>query len=173
MNINKLTPLFNSFKNISQFLSSEKNDLSINDTKKFCNNILIDSISKINEIIGYIDNQSLEPKIFLKNNNLNHNYLMAFSALDGSKNLPSNISVGSIFSIYKYEPEKKTLSSIIISGYCLYGTKTILVISDGNELKEYFLNKNDDFEYSNNYHFSKKKKKIYAVNNSYSYDNDI
>ena len=53
-------------------------------------------------------------------------YIVAFDPLDGSSNIDVNITVGSIFGIYKanLEDSHRMLYSgrdIICSGYCLYG----------------------------------------------------
>jgi len=67
-------------------------------------------------------------------------YAIAFDPLDGSANLDANVSVGSIFSIF---PKKSTgeLGSkedllrsgrdMIVGGYALYGSSTMLVITLG------------------------------------------
>jgi fructose-1,6-bisphosphatase I len=64
-------------------------------------------------------------------------YVVAFDPLDGSSNIDVNISIGSIFGIWKKitsEP-KGTLedlmqpgSSLAAAGYCLYGSSTQLVL---------------------------------------------
>ena len=67
-------------------------------------------------------------------------FLVLFDPLDGSSNVPVNVSVGSIFSVLK-APEGRGLDDAdflqpgcnqIAAGYALYGPVTMLVISVGN-----------------------------------------
>lgn len=70
-------------------------------------------------------------------------YMVAFDPLDGSSNIEVNISIGSIFTIFKLDSsadsqnltEKNILldgNSIVAAGYCLYGSSTLMVLSIGN-----------------------------------------
>ncbi len=68
-------------------------------------------------------------------------YMVAFDPLDGSSNIEVNISIGSIFTIFKRKDISKELSesdilldgsNIIAAGYCLYGSSTLMVLSIGN-----------------------------------------
>lgn len=66
-------------------------------------------------------------------------YCVAFDPLDGSSNVDCNVSVGSIFSVYKRESPNDTIATakdilrpgteIVVSGYCLYGAATELVVT--------------------------------------------
>ena len=67
-------------------------------------------------------------------------YLFATDPLDGSSNIDVNISVGSIFSVFKRK-EKGTAKpdefnryghEQILAGYVLYGTSTVLIYTCGN-----------------------------------------
>lgn len=68
------------------------------------------------------------------------NYIVTFDPLDGSSNIDVNISIGSIFGIWKKtddsKPSKKDLfvqgSKQEAAGYCLYGSSTQLVLSIKN-----------------------------------------
>ncbi len=59
-------------------------------------------------------------------------YLVCFDPLDGSSNIDVNITVGTIFAIYKYN-DSNTITNghdIEIAGYCLYGGSTQLIIAN-------------------------------------------
>lgn len=68
-------------------------------------------------------------------------YVVLFDPLDGSSNIDVNVSVGTIFSIYKrlsMSGESTNISDFLqpgseqsIAGYVLYGTSTMLVLSWG------------------------------------------
>lgn len=67
-------------------------------------------------------------------------YIVLFDPLDGSSNIDVNISVGTIFSIYRHPTnERPTLKDLlkagrdqVASGYILYGSSTIFVYTTGN-----------------------------------------
>lgn len=68
-------------------------------------------------------------------------YVLLFDPLDGSSNIDVNISIGSIFSIHrKISPGKDgTLEDClqpgvkqVASGYCIYGSSTMLVYTTGH-----------------------------------------
>ena len=78
-------------------------------------------------------------------------YLMAFDPLDGSSNLESNVSVGSIFSILPrptgdvsadsfYQPG----SAQVAAGYAMYGPATMLYLSVGQGTVIFTLDTNID-----------------------------
>ena len=67
-------------------------------------------------------------------------YIVHFDPLDGSSNIDANISIGTIFSIYKRKSKsgQATLEDClqsglnqIAAGYCVYGSSTILVYTAG------------------------------------------
>ncbi len=75
-------------------------------------------------------------------------YIVAFDPLDGSSNIDVNVSVGSIFSIYrrKTEGDCATLDDFmqagveqVAAGYVIYGSSTMLVYSTGNGVNGFTL----------------------------------
>jgi fructose-1,6-bisphosphatase I len=68
-------------------------------------------------------------------------YVLLFDPLDGSSNIDYNVSIGTIFSIYKRISESGpgTLSdclqagrNLVAAGYIIYGSSTMLVYTTGN-----------------------------------------
>ncbi|MBX9788240.1 MAG: class 1 fructose-bisphosphatase [Pirellulales bacterium] len=67
-------------------------------------------------------------------------YIVIFDPLDGSSNLDLNVSVGTIFSILRCDPEGSEASDPILqpgrcqvaAGYVLYGSSTMLVYTTGD-----------------------------------------
>ena len=69
-------------------------------------------------------------------------YFLAFDPLDGSSNIDANVSIGTIFGIYRRKnPEKKTVTledvlqkgaQQVAAGYIIYGSSTMLVYTTGN-----------------------------------------
>jgi fructose-1,6-bisphosphatase I len=161
--------LYAGFIEIASLLKYNDNNLIIKDK---CDNILINKISNMN-LCGYINNNSIYPTLFFSDSNVNEEYIISFSTLDGIKNLNSNISIGSIYCIYKFDRKNNLLQDIIVSGYCLYGTKTILVESDGKQTSEFRLNQHNIFVYHQDVDISEKNNKLYAINSSRTYDQDL
>lgn len=66
-------------------------------------------------------------------------YVVVFDPLDGSSNVEANVSIGTIFGIYKRKDEKEVLRSdtmqpgtaLVAAGYIIYGSSTVFVYSDG------------------------------------------
>jgi fructose-1,6-bisphosphatase I len=68
-------------------------------------------------------------------------YVVTFDPLDGSSNIDCNVSVGTIFGIWKRhtkvgEPVKdydylRNGNDIICSGYCVYGSAVLLILATG------------------------------------------
>lgn len=75
-------------------------------------------------------------------NNDHGKYVVAIDPLDGSSNIDVNVSIGTIFSIYRRvtpEGQKPTLQDFmqggrkqVAAGYILYGSSTILVFATGH-----------------------------------------
>jgi fructose-1,6-bisphosphatase I len=76
-------------------------------------------------------------------------YVVLFDPLDGSSNIDVNVSIGTIFSIYKRKSPKGTLATLedmlqpgteqIAAGYVLYGSSTMLVYTTGNGVNGFTL----------------------------------
>lgn len=79
----------------------------------------------------------------------NANYVVLFDPLDGSSNIDVNVSIGTIFSIYRRvspEGSPATLQDMlqpgtaqVAAGYVLYGSSTILVYTTGNGVNGFTL----------------------------------
>src|SRR5690606_23023846 len=77
-------------------------------------------------------------------------YLLLMDPLDGSSNLDVNGTVGTIFSVLRYqdddrEPEERSFlqpgSSQVAAGFALYGPSTVLVLTVGNGTVGFTLDK--------------------------------
>ena len=96
------------------------------------------ALSKGGEACG-IASEETEQFIDLENNG---KYIVTIDPLDGSSNIDVNVSIGTIFSIYKKQtPASEPLKESdflqkgrtqIAAGYILYGPSTMLVFSTGN-----------------------------------------
>ena len=71
-------------------------------------------------------------------------YLLFFDPLDGSSNLDTNLSVGTIFSIMRVTKDGdrnvlKKGGDQIVAGYALYGPATMLVLAHGHGVQSFTL----------------------------------
>jgi len=178
-----LTPLYDAFKNISKELRD--NDIiglgtdtttknTSNDVQKnidiLSNNALKKASFKIPEIIGIVSEEDKE--LSLKNSNVGSGYVLIFDPLDGSKNVFSNITVGTIYGIYEYDKETDKILSIYETGYALYGPSTILVRTVNNNcVEQYYLNPENKFIFTNKLVLNKENN-ICSINMSYNFDED-
>lgn len=75
-------------------------------------------------------------------------FAIAIDPLDGSSNIDTNVSVGSIFGLYRCAdgPEASFLRpgrDLIAAGYAIYGPQCSLVISFGKGVQKYILDPDD------------------------------
>ncbi|APG65705.1 fructose-bisphosphatase [Tenacibaculum todarodis] len=85
-----------------------------------------------------------------KNKANDNKYVLLMDPLDGSSNIDVNVSVGTIFSIYRrVSPEGTPVtqedflqkgSEQVAAGYVAYGTSTMLVFTSGNGVNGFTLN---------------------------------
>lgn len=78
-----------------------------------------------------------EEQEHIVNINENGEYLIAYDPLDGSSLVDVNLSVGSIYGIYK---NNFTGDNIVASVYVVFGPRVELVICDGESVKLYRMN---------------------------------
>ena len=108
------------------------------------------------------------------NNFIPNKYVVHCDPLDGSSNIDANISIGTIFSIYKRKSEsgpgtledclQKGLNQIA-AGYVVYGSSTVLVYTAGEGVHCFTLDPTvGEFLLSNENIQIPKKSKIYSVN---------
>jgi len=79
-----------------------------------------------------------EPTEIFVEKELAGEFALAFDPLDGSANIDANVSVGSIFAIWKKKEKEAKVTDVLRkgremvgAGYALYGSATLLVISLG------------------------------------------
>ena len=134
------------------------------------NNLLFNNLKNLDCIKSIISEEFNEMKLVNKNGK----YLVGYDPLDGSSNIDSNVSVGTIFSVFEYDETGfiKNGKNIVLAGYCIYGPSTIMVIADKQNVRLYQYNKKWNLI---NINLLPEKGKIYAINesNKYKYHNSI
>jgi fructose-1,6-bisphosphatase I len=102
-------------------------------------------------------------------------YVLLFDPLDGSSNIDANVSIGTIFSIYRRispEGEPGTMADClqtgikqVAAGYIIYGSSTIFVYTVGNGVHGFTLDPSfGEFILSHPNIKTPKKSKIYSIN---------
>lgn len=104
------------------------------------------------EIVCGITTEEEEDFIRIEGRNKSHDnkYVLLMDPLDGSSNIDVNVSVGTIFSIYRritpigtpveLEDFLQPGTEQVAAGYVIYGTSTMLVYSTGNGVNGFTLN---------------------------------
>ena len=115
----------------------------------FANDLFTDCLKNGGECCG-IASEELEDFVALDRiANKDSQYVVVMDPLDGSSNIDVNVSVGTIFGIYKrlspndencnLEDFLQSGTELVAAGYVLYGTSTILVYSTGSGVNGFTL----------------------------------
>jgi len=94
-----------------------------------------------------------EEQDHIVNVNENGEYLIAYDPLDGSSLVDVNLSVGSIYGIYKND---FTGDNIIASVYIVFGPRVEMVVCDGKKVQLYSMNKENNFIYIRDFKMDQK-----------------
>lgn len=117
----------------------------------FANEVFINTLTN-REIVCGIASEEEDDFITIKGQNAtNENkYVVLIDPLDGSSNIDVNVSVGTIFSVYRRVTEPGTPVELrdflqpgikqVAAGYIVYGTSTMLVYTTGHGVNGFTLN---------------------------------
>jgi len=104
----------------------------------FANDLFVNCLKFSGQVHALVTEEQEEP-VFLDDQA--GGYAVVFDPLDGSSNIDANVSVGTIFGIYKkdskpdHKPTAKDLlkpgNQLVCAGYALYGASTMIVLSTG------------------------------------------
>jgi len=113
------------------------------------------------------------------------NYVLIFDPVDGSSNIDANVSIGTIFSVYRKisSGEGYTMADVlqagrnqVAAGYIIYGSSTMLVYTAGNGVHGFTLDPSvGEFLLSHENIRTPERGKIFSVNegNYYFWDDDV
>jgi fructose-1,6-bisphosphatase I len=93
--------------------------------------------------VAIMASEENEDPVIVERDRKHGKYVVVFDPLDGSSNIDVNVSVGTIFSVLRRDPDptgnRDTLSDVlqpgyrqVAAGYVVYGSSTMLVYSAGN-----------------------------------------
>lgn len=115
----------------------------------FADEQFIEAMKNCGEVCGIASEENDDFVAFDSSYSRNGDYVVAFDPLDGSSNIDVNVSIGTIFSIFKRKSAKGNPASIedflrkgteqIAAGYVLYGSSTMLVFTAGNGVNAFTL----------------------------------
>lgn len=101
------------------------------------------------EVCGIASEENDDYLAFQSDTAKKGNYVVLFDPLDGSSNIDVNVSIGTIFSIYRRISPNGTSATLddmlqsgeqqVAAGYVLYGSSTILVYTTGNGVNGFTL----------------------------------
>ena len=142
----------------------------------FANETFIKTLTN-REIVCGIASEEEEDFITIQGRNCQNDnkYVVLIDPLDGSSNIDVNVSVGTIFSIYRRVTPAGTPVSLedflqpgnrqVAAGYIIYGTSTMIVYSTGHGVNGFTLNPALGTYYLSHPNLSfPKTGKIYSVN---------
>ncbi len=144
----------------------------------FSNDKMIECLSNSGECCG-IASEENEDIIPIENvSGKKAKYVVAMDPLDGSSNIDVNVSVGTIFGIYRRLSDTEVPvnkedflqkgSELVAAGYVLYGTSTILVYTTGKGVNGFTLDPSiGEFCLSHRDIQIPKKGNYYSVNQGY------
>lgn len=113
------------------------------------NDLMIEALQRNGHIAG-LASEEMDEIHQLPDHAPRGNYLVLCDPLDGSSNIDVNVSVGTIFSILRAPDDVKNPGDEdflkpgieqVAAGYCLYGPATILVLTTGNGVSMFTLNR--------------------------------
>ena len=142
----------------------------------YANNKFRDTLINRNIICGYASEEN-ESFISVNSDDKNNqnSYIVLIDPLDGSSNIDVNVSVGTIFSVYRRISEIGNSVSIddflqkgrnqVAAGYIIYGTSTMLVYTNGDGVNGFTLDPAIGSFYHSHANLKfPKKGSIYSVN---------
>ena len=116
---------------------------------RYADDVFIDALQASGECCGVASEENQDEVIFTEEFAARGKYVVCIDPLDGSSNIDYNVSVGSIFSIYRRVTERDAEPSIVdflqdgrsqvAAGYVIYGSSTMLVYTTGNGVNGFTL----------------------------------
>ncbi len=145
----------------------------------YANEVFLKTLIK-REIVCGVASEEEDDFVVIEGKNKSHDnkYVVLIDPLDGSSNIDVNVSVGTIFSIYRRvsplgTPVKKEDflqpgNLQVAAGYIVYGTSTMLVYTTGNGVHGFTLNPALGVYYLSHPNMTfPKRGKIYSINEGY------
>jgi fructose-1,6-bisphosphatase I len=142
---------------------------------KYADEVFIDALLASGECCGFASEENQNEVVFTETFAKQGNYVVCMDPLDGSANIDYNVSIGSIFSIYRRTTPRGSEVSIndflqegnrqVAAGYIIYGSSTMLVYTTGHGVNGFTLDPTiGEFCLSHPNITSPKSGRMYSVN---------
>ncbi|MCB0660083.1 MAG: class 1 fructose-bisphosphatase, partial [Saprospiraceae bacterium] len=115
----------------------------------FTNEKFIETLSYSGEVCAIASEENQDVIILEPKKGKQAKYIVVMDPLDGSSNIDVNVSVGTIFGVYKRKSDDNAPvtmddvlqkgTELVAAGYVLYGTSTIMVYTTGNGVNGFTL----------------------------------
>ena len=115
----------------------------------YANETFMKELQASGECCGIASEENEDPATFHEGLCSNAKYIVCMDPLDGSSNIDVNVSVGTIFSIYRRKSPIGTPATredflqkgteMVAAGYIIYGSSTVLVYTAGNGVNGFTL----------------------------------
>lgn len=115
----------------------------------YANQQMISAIQAQQEVCGIGSEENEDFIAFNDGQAVWGKYIVLMDPLDGSSNIDVNVSIGTIFSIYRRKSKPGTVANLedflqpgldlVAAGYVIYGSSTMLVFSTGNGVNGFTL----------------------------------
>lgn len=146
----------------------------------FANEQFIAALKAGQKCCGIASEENDDFIAFGQKGNVHGHYVVAFDPLDGSSNIDVNVSIGTIFSIYRTvhpgEPARledflQPGSELVAAGYVIYGSSTMLVYTTGRGVNGFTLDPSiGEFCLSHPDIMIPQNGTIYSINEGHSLD---
>lgn len=131
---------------------------------EYANEVLTSALLSCNAVYAVGSEELAEPKF----SGHEGKYIITHDPLDGSSNIDTNLPIGTIFAVY---PKNDTLlqkgTSLIASGYVLYGPSLMLVYATSGSVNGFTLDPDTDEFILSHPGIVIGEKKIYSINEGY------
>jgi len=108
----------------------------------YANKLFINALKARNEVCGIASEEEEETIIFDNESAINGKYIFLIDPIDGSSNIEVNVSIGTVFAIYRrispigkpaiLEDFLQTGRNQVGAGYVIFGSSTMFVFTTGN-----------------------------------------
>lgn len=142
----------------------------------FANNVFLKCLGRRGQVC-IMGSEELADPVFADTSQGTGKYIVVFDPLDGSSNIDANVSVGTIFGIWKRNSRLAQIneddllqpgSQLVAAGYIIYGSSTMFVYTAGNGVHGFTLDPGiGEFLLSHENITTPFTGKIYSVNEAY------
>jgi fructose-1,6-bisphosphatase I len=142
----------------------------------YANNVFLKCMGTRGQVCIY-GSEELEDPVFVEPTQGTGRYIVVFDPLDGSSNIDANVSVGTIFGIWKRRSNRDKVSrddllqpgtNLEAAGYIIYGSSTMFVYTAGHGVHGFTLDPSiGEFLLSHENIMTPFSGDIYSVNEAY------